>query len=419
MTHGELFYRFGVALAIGMLIGLERERAHDDPKHRLFAGVRTFSLIGIVGCLTAFLADTLSSPLPFIAVLLALGTWVAVAYSSSARRGEVGITTEMAVLVVFLSGALCYHGHLALSVAVAVATTALLSLKPQIHQFARAISREDIYATLQFAVVTAIVLPVLPNQPLGPPPFDGVNPYRLWLMVVLISGISFLGYVLIKLVGPRMGIGLTGLLGGLASSTAVTISLTERSKGHAELGRPLALAIMIAWTVMFARVVAIVGMLNVALLRALWGPMVAASVAGLAYCAYLYLAQRTADREDIAFSNPFHLGPALQFGLLYGVVLLASRAAQMWLGNAGVYLSSILAGLAGVDAVALAMADLARVAGGPDVHTAMQAIVLAAMSNTVAKGVVVMAGGSPALRRALLPGLQLILAVGVGVVILW
>jgi uncharacterized membrane protein (DUF4010 family) len=245
-----------------------------------------------------------------------------------------------------------------------------------------------------------------------------LKPYNVWLMVVLISGISFAGYVLIKIAGPRQGIGLTGLLGGLASSTAVTLSLTERSSQRTQLGRPLALAIMMAWTVMFGRMLVEVGVVDRSLLAQLWLPATASALVGLLYCAYLYLAQRPEDKEQLVFSNPFELGTALKFGAIYATVLLVSRIAQMYLGEAGIYLSSVAGGLADVDAIALSVARLHAAAGGPSTETAAQAIMLAAASNTAAKGAIVLAGGSPALRKALWPGFLLMLATGLGVAFL-
>lgn len=418
MEHTALFYRFGAALAIGFLIGLQREYAYGGPGREIFAGERTLALMGLVGCTAAMAADVLASPWPFVGIIFLIGALIVVVYFVSAWRGQVGLTTEVAALVAVLAGALCYWNYLALAAALAVATTVLLSLKLEMDVFVQRITREDVYATLKFAVITAIVLPVLPNQAFGPPPLDVLNPYEIWLMVVFISGISFLGYLLIKTVGARQGIGLTGLLGGLASSTAVTLSFAERSQREMELAKPFALAVTIAWTMMFPRVIVEVAALNPALLRLLWLPMAAAALVGLAYCVYLYLSQRTREEGDVVFSNPFELGPAVKFGLLYAVILLISKAAQTYLGNPGVYLSSILAGMADVDAVTLSMAELSRAAGGVDLITAERAIVLAAMSNTVVKGGIVLTSGSPALRRAILPGFVLMLVTGIGVAFL-
>jgi uncharacterized membrane protein (DUF4010 family) len=418
MDTTTLFYRFGVALAIGFLVGLQREYAKGGSGTAIFAGERTLALMGLVGCTAAMVADVLDSPWAFIGIFLAQGGLIAIAHFVDARRGKVGLTTEVAALMTTLAGALCYWDYLPLAVALAVTTTVLLSLKVEMDMFVQRITREDIYATLKFAVITAIVLPVLPNREIvATPPFDVLNPYKIWLMVVFISGISFLGYVLVKLVGSRHGIGLTGLLGGLVSSTAVTLSFSQRSQRQSGLAKPFALAIMVAWTVMFSRVVVEVAALNMALLGVLWLPMAASAAAGLAYCVYLYFSQRTDEPGEVKVSNPFELGPAIKFGLLYAAILLASKAAQMYLGNVGLYFSSVLSGLADVDAITLSVAELSNTGGLP-LSVGARAIVLAAMANTVVKGGIVLSSGSGALRRALLPGFVLMLVAGVGVAFL-
>ena len=410
----DLFYRFGVALAIGFLIGLQREYAHGGPEREISAGERTLALMGLAGCGAALVADELGSPWAFVGIIVPLGLLISASYVVTSWRGDVGLTTEVAAVLTILAGALCYWDYLELAVAMAVATTVLLSLKLETDRLVRRITREDIRATLKFAVITAIVLPLLPRRSLGPPPLDVLQPYSLWLMVVFISGISFLGYVLIKMVGARRGIGLTGLLGGLASSTAVTLSFAERSHIDPDLERPFGLAIIIAWTTMFPRVLVEVAAVNPALLRRLVLPMVAAALVGAAYAAYLYLSQRTKTQEEVAFSNPFELAPALKFGLLYAVILLVSRAAQIYLGDPGIYISSLVGGLADADAITLSMAELSSGSGDLDPGTASRAIVLAAMANTAAKGGIVLASGTAALRRALLPGFVMMLVVGLG-----
>lgn len=418
VDHTNLFYRFGAALVIGILIGLQREYSHGAQDREMFAGVRTFALMALVGGLGAMVTDQLGSPWAFIGIVFLLGVLIAVAYFVAAWRGEVGLTTEVSALVTILTGALCYWDYLPLAAAVAVATTVLLSLKLEMRTFVRRITAQDVYATLKFAVITAIVLPVLPNETFGSPPLDVLNPYKIWLMVVFISAISFLGYVLIKVVGSRQGIGLTGLLGGLVSSTAVTLSFSQRSQTQPDLAKPFALGITVAWMMMFLRVAAEVVALNAALLQALWLPMAASAAVGLAYSVFLYFAQRTDEEGGVDFSNPFELGPALKFGLLYAAILLVSKAARTYLGDTGVYLSSAVAGLTDVDAITLSMAELGGQVGGVDLSTAARAIVLAAMSNTIVKGSVVLISGSSSLRRALMPGFLLMLVTGIGVAFL-
>ncbi len=410
--QAELFYRFGVALLIGFLIGLQREFDHDisdKPDEKQFAGVRTFSLIAITGCTAAFLSDLAGSPLIFIGTFLSIVVMIAIAYYLIGKKGSIGMTTEVAALLTALVGALAYWEQVALAVALGVIITALLSFKLELHGFAERLTRQDVLATLKFAIITAIILPVLPNFPLwDQPPFDVLVPYKIWLMVVLISGISFLGYVLIKIVGSRRGIGLTGLLGGLASSTAVTLSFAQRSRNNADLGKPFALAIMLAWSVMFARVMIEVAVVHAPLLSTLWLPITVAGLLGLGYSVYLYFSPRADDEEDVTVSNPFELGPAITFGLLYGFILLVTNAAEQFLGSTGLYLSSVISGLADVDAITLTTAELSR-NGSIDAATATRAIVLAVVSNTSVKGAIVLSTGSAALRRAILPGFILTL----------
>jgi uncharacterized membrane protein (DUF4010 family) len=414
-----LFFRFGVALFIGILVGLQREYASDvaeiqEQHSEMFAGVRTFALFSIVGAAAAMAADLLDSPWAFVGIIVPVGILITVGYFVTAWRSDAGMTTEVAALVTVLAGALAYWDQLALAVALGVATTALLSLKIELHGFVERLTREDIFAVLKFTVSTAIVLPVLPNERFGPPPFDVFNPYEIWLFVVLISGISFLGYVLMKVIDPRQGVTLTGLLGGLASSTATTLSFAQRSQRNVVLSGSFALAILLAWVVMFGRALVEVGAVNPALLSVVWLPMAIMAAAGVAYAAYLYFfAQQAEDEEEVTLTNPFELATAVKFGLLFAVVLFISRAGQYYFGEAGIYLSSLIAGIAGIDAVALSLAELSQQAGGPGLSVAARGVVIAALANTVAKGGIVFVAGTSELRRALFPGFLLIIVTGV------
>ncbi len=420
MDQHSLFFRFGVALFIGLLVGLQREYSYDesgDSHEKTFAGVRTFALFGLIGCAAGFMADLFSEPWVFIAILMAVGLLIAVSYYITASTGKRGMTTEVAAMVTVVAGALCYWEHIALAVALAVITTALLSFKLELHGFVEQLTREDIIAALKFALITAIVLPILPNESLWPPPFDVLNPYRIWLMVVLISGISFLGYVLFKVLGSRRGISLTGFLGGLVSSTATTLSFAQRSRQNSGLAKPFAMAIIIAWTVMFIRVLIEVWVVNRSLFEVLWLPVSLAGLAALIFAAYLYMAPHEDDEGDVVVSNPFELRPAITFGLLFGLILLVARTAQLYLGDTGVYISSFLSGLADVDAITLSMAELSG-NGELTLKIAARAIVIAIMANTLVKGGIVLTSGSISIRRTLLPGFLLILVAGISIVVL-
>lgn len=414
MEYTDLFIRFGVSMGIGFLIGLQREYAFRDSNRELVAGERTFALMGLVGALAAFSAEVLNLPAVFVGIFVVVGLVTAVSYFVDAWRGFIGLTTEITILIVVILGALCYWGHLTLAVALGIATAVLLSLKIETDRLVQALTREDIVSALKLAVISAIILPVLPNQPIGPPPLDVFNPFKIWLMVVFISAINFLGYVLIKIIGPEQGIGLTGLLGGMVSSTSVTLSLSERSRRDTWLGSSFALAIIVAWTVMFARVIIYVGILSRPLLAEIWLPLAVSGLLGIAYTWILARSHRAAaqEREKMEFSNPLDLWAAIKFGLIYALILVVARSAQLYFGNPGILVSSILAGLADVDAITLSLTELTkRNEIGLDI--AGLAVVLATMSNTVVKGGIVIFTGHPNLRKAILPGFLLILAAGI------
>jgi len=408
----DLFLRFGVALAIGFMIGLQREYAFRVKQQELLAGERTFALMALAGSLAAMMADIFDSSLAFLGVIFVVGIFTAIAYFIDAWRGQVGLTTEIAILITVLIGALCYWDHLALAAALGIITTVLLSVKIETDRLVSVLTREDIFAALQFAVISLVILPVLPKESNLPPPFDVLSPFRIWLMVVFISGINFIGYFAIKFVGPERGIGLTGLLGGLVSSTGVTLGFSERSNRESSLAKPFSLAIMISWTVMFARVLVEVGVLNLELLQLVWPPIAAAGVVGLLYCVYLHLSQRTTEKDTLEFSNPFDLVSAIKFGLLYAIILLVARAAQLYFGETGVYISSLVSGLADVDAITISLAQLS-LEGTVSEVVAAQSIVIATIANTIAKGTIVIIGGAYLLKRALLPGMILVLVTAV------
>ncbi len=402
--------RLGVALAIGLLVGLQRQFAKQGDDDDLFAGARTFALIGLTGGLSALLAKIFDSPLVFAVGLAMMGLVVAVGYVAGMRAGGLGVTTEIAAIVTFLAGALAGLGEFTIGAAVAVATTTLLAAKPYTKQFVSTIDEKDVKATLQFAVLVALILPVLPRQPIGPAPIDAASPFKVGLMVVFILGLSFLGYVLIKIVGPRRGIGLTGILGGLVSSTAVTLTMSERSKSSAGLLRALAMAVLLAWTIMYGRVLVEVGVVNTELLREVWLPIGAGLLFTGSWAAFVALRRSSAEAtdedandEEEKFANPFSIGPAIQFGLLYGVVLIGSKALSTWLGDAGVYVGALASGVADVDAITLSMAELSRGDGSVSDSTAANAIVLAAASNTIVKGGLVWSISSGGMREPVLP----------------
>lgn len=409
MEDPHLALRFAVAIGLGILLGLERERTKGEDGG---AGVRTFALIALSGALAGYLGDNLGLDWLGLALFVAVAALIVGMYVVTAQRGDTGITTEVSALMAFLLGLLCAHGLLQLAGGIAVAMALLLALKDWLHRLASQINTTDIEATLKFSIISLIILPLLPDINYGPPPLDVVNPYQIWLMVVLISALNFTSYLLIKIVGPEHGVGLAGLLGGLASSTAVTLGFSRRSCQAGEDATALALGIVLAWSVMIFRVALMTAMISWELGRQIVFAIGLMWVASLGAAYWLWQRNQHRERGEVKpGSNPFELHEAIKFGLLFGVVVLLARAAQVYLGDAGLYLAAAVAGLTDIDAITLAMANLAH-SDPSNLQVAARAIVIAVMANTVTKSGMAIGLGSPELRRLTLPIAVLLITTG-------
>ncbi|MCW5893012.1 MAG: MgtC/SapB family protein [bacterium] len=396
-----LAWRLGAALALGLLLGLERERAREPDG--TFGGVRTFALVTLLGALCAVVQTQLGLPAIATVAFVGLAALLVTSYVATSDRGHLGLTSEITALLAFLLGTLCGSGWIGVAAMAAVASVLLLTLKGWLHRLARHVEPADVEATLKFAIITVVVLPLLPDRPLGPPPFDVLNPQRLWWMVVLIAGVDFVGYVLVKVLGSEHGLGLTGLLGGLVSSTASTLGLARRSRDVPQLARDLALAVLLAWSVMLVRVWILVCVAHPPLAAALVVPLGAMGVASAAICAALWWRTRPQERGNVAVgANPFELTTALRFGAVYALVLIAVRVAEQRLGDGGLYLAGALAGLTDTDAVALSMASLTATTPAA-LPAAARTVLIAVLANTATKTALCIALGAPGLRRAIVP----------------
>ena len=409
-------WHFGVALGLGVLIGLERERTRGE--QLIFAGVRTFSLVALLGAASVFAGEQSGLTWIVAVVFVAVTVLVMAAYFITANKGDIGITTEVSVLLTFLVGGLCAWGQVGVAGALAVAGMVLLALKGWLHGLAKRIEPSDVEATLKFAIITLIVLPLVPNTNYGPPGLEVINPYKTWLMVVLIAGLNFAGYILVKVVGREHGLGITGLLGGLVSSTAVTLSFAQRSRTEPSLAPVLALAILLAWTVMFFRVVVEVGVVNLSLAKDLALGMVLMGAVSLGISFFLWRRGRSKEKAEVETGhNPFELGEAIKFGGLFAVVIFIASAAQTYFGNTGLYLAGALAGLTDVDAIALSMANLALQDPGNS-GPAARTVVIAVISNTMVKCGMAIWLGAPSMRRTMIPITGALAASGVAAALL-
>ncbi|MBI5163527.1 MAG: MgtC/SapB family protein [Magnetospirillum sp.] len=397
----DLFQRVGLALAIGMLMGVERGwQARDLPEGMRAAGIRTFTLIGILGGVAGVFTATLG-PLALAAPLLALAALVVASHMARARsEGDLGMTTEVAELVCFVLGALAAMGEMAVAAAGAVVATALLGAKQTLHGALKRVEELELMAAIKLLLISVVLLPVLPDRGYGPG--EVLNPFKLWLLVVLVAAISFVGYFAIKLAGPRIGSLLTGLFGGLASSTALTVSFARMGRDSPALQPVLAAGVALANTTMYVRLWVIVMLLNGRVGRALMVPVGAMAATGLLATWVLWRSRAEGGKPGQAhLSNPFELGMALKFAFLLALVMLASKLLQATVGSAGLYLLAAVAGLADVDAIALSMAHM----GGRDatIAVATAAIVVAVFVNTAVKAALVfgLCGGLMAWRIGL------------------
>ncbi|WP_265108076.1 MgtC/SapB family protein [Halosolutus halophilus] len=372
-----LVSRIAVAFGIGALIGLERERSESGGT---FAGSRTFPLFAIFGALVqAFFPDLL--PVALIALALPL----TVAYGGKIMtEGDLGLTTLTAALLTVVLGALATHSHrgMVLSIIAGGVVTALLSAKGTIHGFVDRIDESERRASVKFVLVVLVVLPLLPDRELAV--LFGLNPRFVWLMVVFVTGLSFVAYVLSRTVGAERGIALTGVLGGFVSSTATTVSMAERSTDAPSLYRICAFSTVIASIVMFPRAAVEIAVVNPALLPHVAVPLGAMTVTGTLVAGLVYWRSTPESAIETDVENPFRLRPALFFGVVFAGVLLVSESAHSWVGASGVYVTAFLSGLADVDAISITLSRLAA-EGAISQQVATTGIVIGAIANTLVK----------------------------------
>jgi uncharacterized membrane protein (DUF4010 family) len=413
---------FLIALLIGALVGIEREKSKAVKGDLSFGGLRTFILFAQAGSVGAWLSLHFKSPWVFVAMTAAVSAMVIAGYwkESGREREALGLTTEIAALTVFLLGAVVMFGYPELAVVLAILTSSVLAFKQPLHSAVAKLSTDDIYAGLKLLIATFIILPFLPDTAVDP--WQVLVPYQLWLLVILISTLSLVGYVAVRWLGNTHGTAATGIAGGLVSSTAVTLSFARQSRVDAgpQACDALAAGILLAWTVMFVRVVLTVAIVYRALLPDVLVPflamaLVTAAAAAIYYRRGLAAHARLERQPELPVTNPFSLTASIQFGALFAAVLLVIHFARQYAGGGGVYAVAALAGLSDVDAITLSMSQFARQEG--NFAIAAGAITIAAVSNNVVKCGLVVFLGNPAMRRRVIVATAALLVAGLGSVV--
>lgn len=377
----ELFKVFGEALALGLLIGSERYRDRSNREGQT-AGIRTFTIIALLGAVCAVLSHSGFTLLTFgsLVVFLVSGYW-------REMGDDVGLTTELAALLTFWLGYLT-RDYEALAISTGIVVVILLASKKALHRFVRKqVSETEFFDTLKFLAVVFVVLPLLPNRYLGP--FEFLNPTKIWMLIILMSTISYAGYILIRLFGERKGLSVSALLGGLVSTMAVTMSLANRARNVPSFSRLFGFAGVAANAVQPLRLLLLVLVVDQQLGGFLAVPLIAMSAVGF-LAAWILTWARRSDEEKIPLEtlleNPYSLGPVLKFGLLFVGILFFLKVAKVWMGYEGIYLASAVAGLGSVSAIALSAADMVHT-GSLSMREASVVILIALSTNSFMKWV--------------------------------
>ena len=407
-----IFQKLGIALLLGLLVGLQREYAeHEMP------GVRTFPLITLLGAVAALLA-------------IAFGGWVLVAglfgvaaamvfpnlVRMQAEKPDPGVTTNVAVLLMYTVGSLLVVGPTGVAVAVGGGVAVLLQFKPEMHGFARRLGEKDLKAIMQFVLITCIILPVLPNQTYGP--LSVFNPFKTWLLVVLIVGMSLGGYIVYKFLGRNAGILLGGVLGGVISSTATTVSYARQGRSDAVRRHVAAVVIMIASTVVYGRVMFLIAVVAPGLLPEAAGPMIVLALLTLVPTLVAWYGVRRQPSELPEQKNPTQLKSAILFAAMYAVVLFALAATKDYAGGGALYPVALVSGLTDVDAVTLSISGMVKL-GSVKASVGWRLIAAAILANFVFKAICVGVLGSRRLLGRIVLLFALPMVGGVALILLW
>ena len=388
-----IILRFLLAAALGALIGLERQVAHGE-ESPAFAGMRTFALYAIWGVGAALMGEQIGQAAFAVVAAGFVGLLVA-EYWIIASRGDRGTTTEAASVAAFVIGVLVWLDHEVAALALAVGVAILLQSKVWIHGVVGRFTDEDLRALLRFGVLTAVILPLVPHRDMGP--FAAINPFEIWLMVVFVAGIGLAGYIALRVLGPR-GLAPTGLLGGLVSSTAVTLGFSRMSRRTPEVTTALAAGILGASGLMYGRVMIEAFVVEPELGRTLALPLSALFVAVVGTALVIWWRSTRHDPVDpgLRVRNPVTITSALQFGALYGVVVFVAKALIDNVSQASLSAVGAVSGINDVDAITLAAANFVR-DGTVPVGTGAEAVMAAVVVNTIVKAGLAFALGSRAL----------------------
>ncbi|WP_026808505.1 MgtC/SapB family protein [Arenibacter latericius] len=415
MNYNDLV-TLGIAFGLGLLVGLQRQKSNDE-----MAGVRTFTLIGVLGVLAGFLTRDYGNPYILPALGIAVSALLVIANLvkfKSLTQPDIGQTTEVAALLMFAIGAYLVMGDRVLGVIMGASMAVLLHLKDWLHSFIDRLKDKDIAAIMTFVGISLVVLPILPNKTFGP--YDVLNPQNIWLMITLIVGLSVIGYFIYKFVGKKVGIISNGVLGGLISSTATTVSYAKKTADTPSIGKLAAFVITTASTIALARVMVEVIVVVPDKLPEMLLPLMSQFVIMALVCVVLFytITKDNSDERMPEPSNPAQFKSALIFGLLYGLILLAVAFAKEEFGNEALYVVAIISGLTDVDAITLSLSQLVK-GGTLETTAGWRLILLASLSNLVFKGILAAVMGTRELAKWIAFSFGIAVVAGMFLIWLW
>ncbi len=387
-----------ISIGIGFLIGMERQFSKETAEHQeQFAGIRTFTMVSMFGYLSALIGQVMGEWI-FGLTLVCVFAFVIVSYLRLSKTpGNSGATSEFALIITFVLGGLVFLGMILLALIIMVVMLLLLAFKPTLHLFVEKLKRQELLAIILFVVMSALVIPFLPDFNFGP--YKLWNLKEIWKMVVLVSGTSLVGYMIAKFMGNR-GTMLAGVVGGLVSSTSVALAYSRKSTESKSVDTSFyyAMGVISACTVMFPRVLFEVYIVNLELAYDLWVPIALISLAGFGSAVLIYKFKKGNIRHNgIVLKNPLDLAIAIKFALLYAAIQWLVKYSSEQFGDSGTYIAGAISGITDVDAITLSMAKMAR-EGGNSV-LAVNTILIATLSNTLVKFIIVIALGSDILKK--------------------
>jgi uncharacterized membrane protein (DUF4010 family) len=411
LTLAETLERLSIALGLGLLMGMQRQSVDK------LIGLRTFPIVAICGMLCGILSESYGAWCLAAGAVAVAGLLVMTQFLEERQTGdEAGSTTEFALLLIFLLGAYLVRGHREIAIVIGGGVTVLLHFKKQLHGIVDRFGEKDLLAIMQLALVSMVILPILPDKNFGP--FDVLNPRNIWLMVVFIVAMNLAGYVMYKLWGEKAGTILMGILGGMISSTATTLSFSRKAKTEPRSVPAASLVIMIASTIVFIRIIVEIGVVAPSFLPQMAMPILVLLGILACLCFFAWIWQKQDKSTMPLQENPSQLKGALVFAALYAFVLLAIATAKHFFGTSGLYIISFLSGLTDIDAITLSTSRMVGT-NSLDPKQGWRLIMIAALANLIFKtGIVAGSGNRDLLKRiGILFGIAII--GGIAIIFLW